>query len=197
MTKDFRFDFQNAGYMRDGRVFTVRVLPSYILDRSDGLGTLGGVLQEDVEERYLVPKGWIGDEKDRGTDAFRKTWRYCKGAKDEPRKHRNGHEYQYNEGPIPFPDRLDEPSRTLLTCEGNRRPNRMCHIVPVDETVDLYRVLTPVEAERLNGFDDDWTKYMPERWRYFCMGNALVVGLVEQMGRRLGQLIAQDRADRR
>jgi DNA (cytosine-5)-methyltransferase 1 len=26
---------------------------------------------------------------------------------------------------------------------------------------------------------------MPESWRYFCMGNALVVGLVEKMGKTL------------
>jgi DNA (cytosine-5)-methyltransferase 1 len=23
---------------------------------------------------------------------------------------------------------------------------------------------------------------MPDNWRYFCMGNALVVGLIEKMG---------------
>jgi hypothetical protein len=39
-------------------------------------------------------------------------------------------------------------------------------------------VLTPVEAERLNGFDDDWTIGMPEKWKYFCMGDALIVDLI-------------------
>jgi DNA (cytosine-5)-methyltransferase 1 len=189
MTERFEFDFQNAGYMKDGRIFTVRVVPTFTWDKSTGKGTLGSVLEKEVDERYLIPEGWIGDESERGSEAFRRTWRYCKGAKDEPRKHKNGHEYQYNEGPIPFPDKLDEPSRTLLTSDGNRRPNRISHIVPVDESKNLYRVLTPLEAERLNGFDDDWTAEMPEKWRYFCMGNALVVGLIEQMGRRLRSLV--------
>lgn len=189
MTNKFEFDFQNAGYMIDGRVFTVRVVPTVTCDRSTGTGTLGSVLEKSVDDRYLIPEEWIGDEKDRGTDGFKRTWRYCKGAKDEPRVHRNGHEYQYNEGPIPFPDKLDEPSRTLLTSDGNRRPNRISHIVPVDESRNLYRVLTPVEAERLNGFEDGWTEGMPENWRYFCMGNALVVGLIEQMGRRIKELV--------
>ena len=44
-------------------------------------------------------------------------------------------------------------------------------------------MLTPVECERLNGFPDDWTDTgMPERMRYFCMGNALVVPLIQKIG---------------
>jgi DNA (cytosine-5)-methyltransferase 1 len=193
MTKDFAFDLQNAGYMKDGRIFTLKVASTYTWDKSTGKGTLGSVLEKEIDERYLIPEEWIGEEKDRGTEAFRKTWRYCKGAKDEHRKHKNGHAYQYNEGGIPFPDKLDQPSRTMLTCEGNRRPNRICHIVPVNVEQNQYRVLTPIEAERLNGFDDNWTTGMPENWRYFCMGNALVVGVIEQMGRRLKGLIGNSK----
>ena len=192
MTKNFKFDFQNAGHMRDGRVFTIKVVSAFDRDMNDGKGTLGSVLEETVDDRYLIPEEWIGDVDHQGTERSKKTWRYCKGAKDEPRKHVNGHEYQYNEGPIPFPDKLDQPSRTLLTCEGNKRPNRMCHIVPVAGMPGRYRILTPVETERLNGFDDGWTDGMPEKWRYFCMGNALVVGLIEQMGRRLKELADED-----
>jgi DNA (cytosine-5)-methyltransferase 1 len=48
-----------------------------------------------------------------------------------------------------------------------------------------YRRLTPVELERLNGFDDGWTEEMPDGRRAFMMGNALVVGIVEQIGRTL------------
>jgi site-specific DNA-cytosine methylase len=143
------------------------------------------VLEREVDPKYIIPEEWIGDDEERGTERFKKSWRYCKSAKDEARRHINGHEYQYNEGPIPFPDKLDQPSRTLLTSEGNRRPNRVCHIIPIEGERDRYRILTPVETERLNGFDDDWTFDMPDRWRYFCMGNALIVGLVEQMGRKL------------
>ncbi|MFR2123979.1 MULTISPECIES: DNA cytosine methyltransferase [unclassified Faecalibacterium] len=48
--------------------------------------------------------------------------------------------------------------------------------------------LTPIECERLNGFPDDWTAGMPERLRYFTMGNALVVPLVKAMGKRISAL---------
>lgn len=188
MTKRFEFAFENAGYLKDGRAFTIKVTPTY--DRGNGPrnGTLGSVLQKDVDARYMIPPEWIGDERERGTEAFKRTWKYCKGAKSEARVHQNGHRYNYNEGGIPFPDRLDQPSRTILTSEGNLRPNRIGHIIPVDPANNLYRILTPIEMERLNGFDDDWTNGMPERWRYFCMGNALVVGLIEQMGNRLSEI---------
>lgn len=181
MTKDFSFTFENAGFMKDGRVFSLKVEPRFMGTRR----TLGSVLDVNVDNKYMIPVEWIGEESAKGTDGYKKTWRYCKGAKNEARVHRNGHAYRYNEGGIPFPDKLDEPSRTMLTSEGNRRPNRIGHIIPVDPAKNIYRILTPIEAERLNGFNDDWTGGMPEKWRYFCMGNALIVGLVEQMGRRL------------
>lgn len=185
MTNDFRFTFENAGFMKDGRVFSMKVKPNY----KGTKGTLGSILEDHVDDKYMIPVEWIGDESTRGTDDFKKTWRYCKGAKNEARVHRNGHAYRYNEGGIPFPDKLDEPSRTMLTSEGNRRPNRIGHLIPVEPENNIYRILTPTEAERLNGFEDDWTVGMPEKWRYFCMGNALVVGIVEQMGRRLKEEI--------
>lgn len=40
-------------------------------------------------------------------------------------------------------------------------------------------------AQRL---PDDWTAGMPERPRYFTMGNALVVPLVKAMGKRISAL---------
>ena len=52
------------------------------------------------------------------------------------------------------------------------------------------RILTPVECERIDGFPDNWTDTgMPERMRYFCMGNALVVQLIEIMGKAIAGLV--------
>lgn len=54
-------------------------------------------------------------------------------------------------------------------------------------------MLTPVEAERLQGFDDEWTNSgMPDRMRYFCMGNALVVPMITRMGKVLDTIIAEE-----
>lgn len=112
-----------------------------------------------------------------------KQWEYLKGAKKELRTTREGFTYEYSEGAIPFPDPLDRPSRTILTTEGGR--NRASHVVLDKETM-AFRTLTETECERLMGFPDGWTNTgMPKGTRYFCMGNAVVVGLVEMIGREL------------
>ena len=44
-------------------------------------------------------------------------------------------------------------------------------------------------CERLNGFPDDWTNTMNDRMRYFCMGNALVTGVIERIGKRIKTIV--------
>lgn len=57
-----------------------------------------------------------------------------------------------------------------------------------------YRKLTPIETERLQGFDDDWTKYglyedgvheMSDSRRYQACGNAVTTKVVELVMRRI------------
>ena len=107
-----------------------------------------------------------------------------------PRKSANGHEYIFSEGTIAFPDPWDRPGRTMLTSESTL--NRSTHVVS-DPGTGRLRILTPVEAERLQGFDDEWTNSgMPDRMRYFCMGNALVVPMITRMGKILDTIISQE-----
>ena len=167
--------FHNAGVMWGHRVWTRRVTASPPVNVK--LVTLGDVLQaeDDVPDEYYVSD----DQLD--------TWRYLKGAKKEERtKGATGFTYIYAEGPLPFPDRLDQPARTMVTGEGGPSPSRFKHIILTAS--GRYRRLTPVEMERLNGFPDDWTEGMPASRRAFCMGNALVVGVVE----RIAQVLAED-----
>ncbi|MFR3448261.1 MAG: DNA cytosine methyltransferase [Ruminococcus sp.] len=64
----------------------------------------------------------------------------------------------------------------MLTSET--QVGRTSHVVTDLQTGRL-RVLTPIECERLNGFPDNWTNTgMPEKMRYFCMGNALVINCI-------------------
>ena len=137
--------------------------------------TLGDILEPavDVPAAYFVAP----DELAR--------WEYLKGAKREQRYHKGSDTpYFYAEGPIPFPDPTDRPSRTILTGEGGRTPSRFKHLIQVED--GRFRRLTPRELERLNGFPDDWTATgMTDGQRAFMMGNALVVGLVERVGREL------------
>jgi DNA (cytosine-5)-methyltransferase 1 len=163
--------FRNAGYMSHRRVWTLDLEP----DWAGPFTTLGDILEptDDVPDAYFVPESELS------------AWEYMKGAKREQRTHRgSGTPYFYVEGPIPYPDRTDWPSRTILTGEGGRTPSRFKHIVRVED--GRYRRLTPRELERLNGFPDDWTATgMSDGRRAFMMGNALVVGLVERVGREL------------
>ena len=64
----------------------------------------------------------------------------------------------------------------MLTSESSL--NRSTHVVN-DLMTKKLRFLTPVEAERLQGFPDNWTNTgMTDKKRYFMMGNALVTTLV-------------------
>ncbi|MEX1264634.1 MAG: DNA (cytosine-5-)-methyltransferase [Actinomycetota bacterium] len=160
--------FLDTGVMWQGKVWTRKVKPNF-----DGkFLTLGDMLvpDEQVPDAFFVP------------DVQLERWEYLKGAKSQDRMSGNGHQYRYQEGAIAYPDPTDRPARTILTGEGGATPSRMKHLI---ETRDgRHRRLTPIELERLNGFPDDWTKTgMPDGKRAFMMGNALVVGLVEQIGR--------------
>lgn len=170
----FRFAFDNAGYMYNGAVYTTKVI-----EKEEEPITLGQVLQKNVDERFYI------------TNEKMPKWTYLKGAKKIPRKSADGHEYTFSEGPIAFPDPWDRPGRTMLTSESTL--NRSTHVVSDPGTGKL-RLLTPVEAERLQGFDDEWTNSgMPDRMRYFCMGNALVVPMITRMGKVLDIIIDQEK----
>jgi len=162
--------FQNAGVMWKGAVWTRKVEPDF-----DGKHqTLGQKLVPDLEvpDRFFIPEAQMAQ------------WEYLKGAKREARRAANGHEYFYTEGAISFPDSIDQPSRTILTGEGGTTPSRFKHVIRTRD--GRLRRLTPVELERLNGFDDDWTNTgMSDGRRAFMMGNALVVGLVRRVGNTL------------
>ena len=127
----FAHDLLGAGLARSGKVWTYKVVP-----KSEPIVTLGNILERGVDKRFYVPKADVPK------------WKYLKGAKAEKRKASNGYEYNYTEGALPFPDPIDRPSRTVLTDEGGLSPSRFKHIISDPETNE-YRVLTPVEVERL------------------------------------------------
>ena len=164
VSRNQRVYLYNAGVMMNGRIYSVDVTPQRIeaTPLKDMLET------GPVDEHYFL----------RTEDMPR--WTYSKGAKREKRQRRDGSQYCFSEGSVQFPESLDKPSRTMLTSES--QVGRTSHVVR-DPMAGRLRVLTPVECERLNGFPDGWTDTgMPERMRYFCMGNALVVPLVKRIG---------------
>ena len=178
ISEEFKFPFLNAGCMVNGHIHTYKVEPNY----SGEYKTLGDILENNVDEKYIISPEKL--EK----------WKYLKGSKRIERKKPNGETYCYSEGAIAFPDKLDVPARTMLTSESTT--NRSSHIIGVDEENDIYRTLTPVETERIQMFPDNWTnvesKAMTERRRYFMMGNALVVGIVQKLGKHLEKIVEQE-----
>ena len=167
--------FGNAGMMKDRHVYSVDAEPIY-----DGpKQTLGGNL---VDEN-LVPEDFFI------TDDELPKWQYEKGAKKINRVSKEGYEYVFSEGGMAFPDYLDQPSRTIITGEGGTAPSRFKHVVKTKS--GRYRRLLPIELERMNMFPDNHT-YHPEvsdGRRAFLMGNALVCGIIEQIGKSLFQFI--------
>ena len=170
VSSSFRGQFYNYGYMIDGVYTTYKVNP--ILEEPI---TLGQMVQEEVDEKYFITD-------DKKIEKFN----YLRGAKKIERVNADGHKYVYSEGGMSPYDSFDLPARTMLTSEGS--VNRSTHLLKIG---DRYRFLTPVEAERLQGFDDDWTKYkktengveeVSDRSRMFFMGNALVTEVVRRIG---------------
>ncbi|WP_379969627.1 DNA (cytosine-5-)-methyltransferase [Ectobacillus sp. sgz5001026] len=172
ISDQFSAKYLNGGIMRNGVVYTEELIP--IVEQ---FITLGEILEQDVEEKYYLNESAI--EK----------YKYLKGPKRIERISATGHKYIFSEGGMVFPDSLDKPGRTMLTSEGT--VNRSSHVVQDPQTNRL-RILTPKECERLNGFPDNWTEGMSDRMRYFCMGNALVVGLIERMGRQILKIEKED-----
>jgi DNA (cytosine-5)-methyltransferase 1 len=169
--------FLTAGFFANGVAYTVKTQAKL----SSSPIVLGDVLQSDT----LVPDEYWVEEK-KLTD-----WKFLKGAKSIERTHKgSGVKYNYAEGKMAFPDLLTNPSRTILTGEGGKTPSRFKHII---KTRNGYRRLTPIELERLNGFPDNWTqknshgKVVPDGKRAFFMGNALVIGLIEKVGREIAK----------
>lgn len=167
--------FGDAGIMRSRQVFSIDTTPVYEGTRM----TLGGNLvdEELVPEEFFIPENEIAK------------WEYEKGAKKIERTSKEGYKYTFSEGGMAFPDYLDRPSRTIITGEGGAAASRFKHVVMTPS--GRYRRLIPIELERLNMFPDNHTLHpdVSDGRRAFLMGNALVCGVVQCIGKSLYRFI--------
>ena len=168
--------FEDAGIMIDRQVYTTKSTPTYAGDIRQ---TLGDIL---VDESFVPEEFFISDEE-------LPKWQYEKGAKKINRVSKEGYEYVFSEGGMAFPDYLDKPSRTMITGEGGNAPSRFKHVVQTPS--GRYRRLIPIELERLNMFPDNHTLHaeVSDGRRAFLMGNALVCGVVQEVGKSLYKFI--------
>lgn len=167
--------FGNAGMMINRHVYSVDAISIY-----DGpYQTLGGNLVDE----HFVPEDFFISKEDLPK------WEYEKGAKKIERVSKEGYKYIFSEGGMAFPDHLDQPSRTIITGEGGTAPSRFKHVVKTKS--GRYRRLLPLELERMNMFPDNHTLHpkVSDGRRAFLMGNALVCGIVEKIGKSLYKFI--------
>lgn len=171
VSNNFKTQFYNAGVMMNGKFYTAKVEKD-----CDKIYPLKNLIEHnDVEKKYFLDKEKL------------KKFKVLKGSKKIPRTKPDGTPYFYTEGSMPFPDNLESPARTMLTSESGI--GRSTHVIE-DYKTGKIRLLTPLECERINGFPDNWTNTgMSDRKRYFMMGNALVVGIIERLGNEIENII--------
>lgn len=167
--------FADAGIMINRSVYAVDTAPHY----EGPTQLLGDII---VDDDFIPDEFYISEED-------LPKWQYEKGAKKIRRVSKEGFEYEFSEGAMTFPDYLDRPSRTIITGEGGASPSRFKHIIQTKN--GRYRRLIPLELERLNMFPDNHTLHseVSDGRRAFLMGNALVCGIVREIGRSLYRFI--------
>ena len=174
MTENFKCQFYNTGVMINGIVNTLESIP--IIEPSIPLRKIREK-REGLNEYFL-------------TEIQIDKFKSLRKGKSVPRTRPNGEPYTYSEGNMAFPDSLDSPGRTMLTSEASI--NRSTHVIKDWETNNL-RFITPVEAERLQSFPKNWTNTgMPQKRRYFMMGNALVTQIINPLENTLSDIIENE-----
>lgn len=180
---DVSDNFKEGKFLQTGIMIDGKVTCADVTAIPEEKNTLAEVLKKAKEKNSNTKKYVIKGDKLKKFD-------YLKGAKRIERTSKTGHKYVYSEGKMAFPEKLDEPARTMLTSEGT--VNRSSHII-YDYDLGEYRIITPIEAELIQMFPINWTNTMPERRRYFMMGNALVTGIISRIEPKLKDIIINEK----
>lgn len=187
--------YMESGVMIDLRIYTMKFKAIF----AGKAVTLGDVIN-NTNELSVPASYYIHPDK-------LPAWQAQKSSHAFERTSKSGVTYMYKEGALPFPDPLTRASRTIITSEGGSGASRMKHIVDItgkkglkkgrviDGVTYKYRRLIPDELEELCMFPRGHTEVMlmpdgteksaPDTKRAFFMGNALVVGVIEKIGKEL------------
>lgn len=168
--------FGNAGLCVGGQVWTIPTKAEPVSDCTEFVGqsmplTLGDV----IADTHDVPAGCFID------DEALQRWTYQKGAKSIPRVAKSGYEYNFSEGAMPFPDRLDRAARTIITSELGGAASRTRHVVRHSD--GRLRRLTAEELEAAFQFPRGYTGGLSDAQRSLLLGNAVMPGVIERIAR--------------
>lgn len=171
--------FRNTGLVVDGEVFMADYEP---LRRE--MTTLETIIEPLPEDDHL----YLSPEKIAKFMQLKNGYQTTKVSK-------TGFEYKYGMGKLSFPDPLNRPARTMVTSEHT--VSRMSHVVLDPERNEL-RLISPEESEMINTFPKGWTKLegVTDSNRYFTMGNALVVNLVEEIAVEIHSILEIEELDK-
>ena len=171
--------FKKTGFMVGGDVYMSSYQP---ITRPKC--TLGTIIKSNVEDESL----YLSPQQINKFVELKNGFQMIKISK-------TGYPYKYGMGKMAFPDKLYEPARTMVTSEHTI--SRMSHVVK-DPGNGKLRLISPEEAELINMFPEGWTKMegITNTNRYFVMGNALVVGLVTEIGKEIEKLIELEPGDK-
>ena len=159
----FTFSFGKTGFIDiDGNIFTTEVIPQYIYPKD-----IKSILLDEYPHEVIIDKNTL--------ETIKKNKKY-KSLEDN----------NYKAGNVIFPDDITMPSRTISEVEASL--NKMSHVI-YDSNKKIYRYLTPVECERLQELPDNWTTMLKNRERYFCIGRASHVGIIQKVANSLNQII--------
>ena len=194
VSENFKADIFNTGVMIDGKFLTLDVIP--IVMQSTTLGDIIVACKTYYTRKYgrEAYDEYLGRYIITDSDKVEK-FKYLRGSKKIERVAENGHKWIYSEGAMSETDELSIPARTMLTSEGSL--NRSTHFIKTED--GGYRTLLPIEAELLQGFPCDFTKFksdsfgniteVSDRMRMFFIGNALVTDAVSDIAYTLNQKI--------
>lgn len=74
------------------------------------------------------------------------------------------------------PNYLDEKSKPLLASYYKQPPH--CPYIPCEQSESGYRMLSPIECERLQTLPDNYTEGISKTQRYKCIGNGWTVDVI-------------------
>lgn len=80
---------------------------------------------------------------------------------------------------------LDEKAKPLLASYYKQPPH--CPYIPCDKSESGFRMLSPVECERLQTLPDNYTAGISKTQRYKCLGNGFTVDVVAHILKYIGE----------
>ena len=87
---------------------------------------------------------------------------------------------------------LDEKAKPLLASYYKQPPH--CPYIPCEESESGFRMLSPVECERLQTLPDNYTEGISKTQRWKCIGNGFTVDVIAHILRHIGGNKNEDNA---